>query len=725
MYEYARNLPFFSYFYFISIIIFGHIMMFNLFLSIMMSNYELDETSISMESNKDDNRQIKQQIKKFNKTIGRYYDKIKNCLSYCLDCGEDKISPEEERDMKQRNSKRRGMVGENFLLKQESSSRHKSVNNLNMRLQQEKLKNLQPMIRKSLYLFTKESNFRRFCWKVVTDSSLFEYCVLINIIIALAILAIDNPTITSTTTKNILFYIDLVTSFFFIIESLVKIVAFGFLFNGKYSYLRSAFGILEFTSLCLSIMYIIGSSNNIYNPNEQYRASSANKAFRIVKMLRIVRVFKLINRSKSLQAALSALLASLKQMLNIFLIGSIFILVFAIIGMTYFRGLLFRCNFKNVPFEYMENIKTKWDCLDYGGEWINPYPNFDNVRSSLILFFEMMTIDGWTNYMYAAIDSTSLHNQPIINNKPAWCVYFIVYMIISYFFILNLSIAILSDNFKHEKSQIENQQFKSPIQKEFFKVFSNLYKVKIPKKRKKTDKFSKLLLNILDSIYFDVVITVCIISNLGILMINSPGIDKGTQGFVYNMNTIFNYIFIVEAAFKIIVYRLSYFFSGWNILDFIIVLETVLNIILAAFSNQISFFDSTVLRAIRVARILRLMKKAQSLNKIFNLFLNSIPGVINIAVLYFLLLFLYSVIGMSMFSFIKHQTIIGPKWNFQNFENSLMMLIRMTSGEGWNLIMHECARERNGFYYCKYYDEMTPEEIISKNKLFIIILTRW
>jgi hypothetical protein len=201
---------------------------------------------------------------------------------------------------------------------------------------------------------------------------------------------------------------------------------------------------------------------------------------------------------------------------------------------------------------------------------------------------------------------------------------------------------------------------------------------------------------------------------------NWPGKDERTQGFITYMNSIFNYIFVIEAVLKIYVFRLAYFRNGWNLLDFVLILDTLINLLLKSvldFFNNL--FDSSILRAIRVARILRLMKKAQSLNRIFNLFLNSIPGVINIGILYLVLIYIYAVVGMSLFSYIKYQDVISDKWNFKDFISSFIMLIRITSGEGWNTVMHECSNERSGFFYCKYYDEMTDEELACKKYIYI------
>ena len=68
---------------------------------------------------------------------------------------------------------------------------------------------------------------------------------------------------------------------------------------------------------------------------------------------------------------------------------------------------------------------------------------------------------------------------------------------------------------------------------------------------------------------------------------------------------------------------------------------------------------------------------------------------------------------MSFFYNIKYHDIISDKWNYENFLSSLFMLIRVTSGEGWNTIMHESTKDRDGFFFCKYRGEMSVDELYS------------
>ena len=45
------------------------------------------------------------------------------------------------------------------------------------------------------------------------------------------------------------------------------------------------------------------------------------------------------------------------------------------------------CHMDDVPLSYRQKeafIKTKWDCLNYGGEWINPDLHFDTTLDSML-----------------------------------------------------------------------------------------------------------------------------------------------------------------------------------------------------------------------------------------------------------------------------------------------------------------------------------------------------
>ena len=58
-----------------------------------------------------------------------------------------------------------------------------------------------------------------------------------------------------------------------------------------------------------------------------------------------------------------------------------------------------------------------------------------------------------------------------------------------------------------------------------------------------------------------------------------------------------------------------------------------------------------------------------------------------------LLLFIYASLGINQFSAVMPLEHINEKNNFQTFGNAMILLMRCTTGEDWNLIMYELAAD--------------------------------
>jgi len=96
--------------------------------------------------------------------------------------------------------------------------------------------------------------------------------------------------------------------------------------------------------------------------------------------------------------------------------------------------------------------------------------------------------------------------------------------------------------------------------------------------------------------------------------------------------------------------------------------------------------------------MLRLVKRAKSLNIIFETFLITIPALANIGSLLLLFLYLYAVIGVSLFAEVKLQDDLNRHANFESFTKSFLTLFRASTGEGWNNIMHDLSRENGPLF---------------------------
>ena len=181
------------------------------------------------------------------------------------------------------------------------------------------------------------------------------------------------------------------------------------------------------------------------------------------------------------------------------------------------------------------------------------------------------------------------------------------------------------------------------------------------------------------------------------------------------LNYFFFGIFLIEAAVKILALGWkSYFSDPWNRFDFSIVVGTTIFILLMLTVGVDFGPQTTLIRAFRISRILRLVKRAKSLKIIFETFLVTIPALVNVGGLLLLFLYLYSILGVSLFADVKLHNNLNSDANFQSFWRSFLTLFRASTGEAWNAIMYDLARGKEPLFDCK--ENPTYDDYVNNNK---------
>lgn len=121
-----------------------------------------------------------------------------------------------------------------------------------------------------------------------------------------------------------------------------------------------------------------------------------------------------------------------------------------------------------------------------------------------------------------------------------------------------------------------------------------------------------------------------------------------------SLNYVFSSIFIVEMIMKMIGFGVrSYFKDSWNQFDFIVVILTIIAEIVAQAGGSKIGAAVTFVRAIRVQRMLRYIKKAKRIGVIFQTFIVTLPSLSSVGGLLMLCLYMYSVLGVFLFADIK------------------------------------------------------------------------
>lgn len=99
------------------------------------------------------------------------------------------------------------------------------------------------------------------------------------------------------------------------------------------------------------------------------------------------------------------------------------------------------------------------------------------------------------------------------------------------------------------------------------------------------------------------------------------------------------------------------------------------------------FVSPTLFRVIRLARIgrvLRLIKGAKGIRTLLFALMMSLPALFNIGLLLFLIMFIFSIFGMSNFAYVKKQAGVDDIFNFETFGNSILCLFEITTSAGWD-----------------------------------------
>jgi voltage-gated sodium channel len=133
-------------------------------------------------------------------------------------------------------------------------------------------------------------------------------------------------------------------------------------------------------------------------------------------------------------------------------------------------------------------------------------------------------------------------------------------------------------------------------------------------------------------------------------------------------------IFIFEAALKIVSSYpdiSKYFKDGWNLLDFSIIVLSLL---------PLTGGYSLVARLIRLLRVTRLTHRSKEMSVVIMTIIKSIPSMVNIFLLLSLLFFIFGIAGYHLFH------IIDPK-HWESLPRSVLTLFQILTLEGWVDIM--------------------------------------
>ncbi|KAF3704172.1 Sodium channel protein type 4 subunit alpha A Voltage-gated sodium channel subunit alpha Nav1.4a [Channa argus] len=446
-------------------------------------------------------------------------------------------------------------------------------------------------------------NLRRACFTIV-EHDWFETFIIFMILLSSGALAFEDINIERRRTIKIaLEYADKVFTYIFVIEMLLKWVAYGYK-----TYFTNAWCWLDFFIVDISLISLVATWMG-------YSDLGPIKSLRTLRALRPLRALSRFEgmRVRVFLVVVNALIGAIPSIFNVLLVCLIFWLIFSIMGVNLFAGKFYRCiNTTTEELFSMTEVNNRSDCMavkeaTQDARWVNVKVNYDNVGQGYLSLLQVATFKGWMDIMYSAVDSRE-----------------------------------------------------NPIQGRVFDFISQQF--------------------------FDIFIMVLICLNMVSMMVETDDQSAEKEDFLFKLNVAFIVVFTGECLLKLFALRQYFFRNGWNVFDFVVVILSIAGTMLSDVIEKY-FVSPTLFRVIRLARIgriLRLIKGAKGIRTLLFALMMSLPALFNIGLLLFLIMFIFSIFGMSNFAYVKKEAGIDDIFNFETFGGSLICLFQITTSAGWD-----------------------------------------
>ncbi|XP_037004483.2 voltage-dependent L-type calcium channel subunit alpha-1C isoform X9 [Artibeus jamaicensis] len=564
----------------------------------------------------------------------------------------------------------------------------------------------------AFFIFSPNNRFRLQCHRIVNDS-IFTNLILFFILLSSISLAAEDPVQHTSFRNHILGNADYVFTSIFTLEIILKMTAYG-AFLHKGSFCRNYFNILDLLVVSVSLI-----SFGIQ--------SSAINVVKILRVLRVLRPLRAINRAKGLKHVVQCVFVAIRTIGNIVIVTTLLQFMFACIGVQLFKGKLYTCSdsSKQTEAECKGNYITYKDGeVDHPiiqpRSWENSKFDFDNVLAAMMALFTVSTFEGWPELLYRSIDSHTEDKGPIYNYRVEISIFFIIYIIIIAFFMMNIFVGFVIVTFQEQGEQeYKNCELdKNQRQCVEYALKARPLRRYIPK-----NQHQYKVWYVVNSTYFEYLMFVLILLNTICLAMQHYGQSCLFKIAMNILNMLFTGLFTVEMILKLIAFKpKGYFSDPWNVFDFLIVIGSIIDVILSEtnhyFCDAWNTFDAlivvgsivdiaitevnnaeensrisiTFFRLFRVMRLVKLLSRGEGIRTLLWTFIKSFQALPYVALLIVMLFFIYAVIGMQVFGKIalNDTTEINRNNNFQTFPQAVLLLFRCATGEAWQDIMLAC-----------------------------------
>ncbi|KAK9245660.1 Ion transport protein-domain-containing protein [Lipomyces tetrasporus] len=489
---------------------------------------------------------------------------------------------------------------------------------------------------------------------------------------------------------NWMTYTDIGFAAIFTLEAAIKIIADGFIYTPN-AYLWSTWNAIDFFVLVTLWIEVL---TTFLNRGTNVRFLRAFKAFRALRLLHVNDTAK--------ETFHSIIIVGLGKIVGAAIVSLTLLLPFSLWGLNIFLGKFDSCTDSDV-----------YDLSDCTGEfqnsvynwniWLprsydNPGYSFDDFSQSLSILFQIISLEGWNNVLQTAQDvvgvGLNLQNDHSVYNG----IFVYLFNFISIAFISTLFVTVIMQNYAMKTGV----GFLTSKQRAFLEIQNILERVRPSRTgQKPRNRFRRYCYDraVARGGAWNQYVTVILLIQVIILCSeyypSRPNLDRVRDVF-YLVTSAFLVLYVVArlvglpwSSYRLRISWENYKRNAWDIFWFIVVLASfTLSLATIKVENDAAVGTvGTLKRLLFVAVTLMLIPKSDRLNRLFVATSACLPAILSLLFTWFVLFLVYAIAFNQIFGLTR----IGPNGsnnvNFRTIPKAMLLLFRMSCGEGWNSVM--------------------------------------
>jgi voltage-dependent calcium channel len=357
------------------------------------------------------------------------------------------------------------------------------------------------------------------------------------------------------------------------------------------------------------------------------------------------------------------------------------------------------CNDNQSGITNLSDCFGEWNSTPFSNNWnvlaprvaANPYYNFDDFGSSLFILFQIVSQEGWIDVMWSAESITGRGLNPRYFASQGNGMFFVIFNLLGTVFVLTLFISVFMRNYTEQTGVA----FLTSDQRSWLELRKLLKQVS-PSKRPSNTGRKKWR----DWCYKRAVrkhgrwqrtMTIVLVLHLILLIVEyypEPAWWETTRTYIFLGFTVF---YMVNIAVRIIGLSWSRFSrSSWDIFSIFAVLGsfifTILHLAKPAEESLVRL-QKTFL----VLIVLLVIPRNDALDQLFKTAAASLPNIGNLLATWFVLFIVYAIALTQTLGLTRFGSQETGNLNFRDVPKALILLFRISTGEGWNQIMEDFA----------------------------------